>query len=253
MDRRPAIDQLRLDSALVVDLATSDNLAKRVPSCPDWDFEALANHLAMVYNWAGTIVEKRLGGAPSREDQPQRPADEGIHDWLASRATRIVSVLEEIPDEAEVWNFIRNEIGSPSFWWRRQMHETMIHRVDAELAAGREITPVAADLAADNINELLAMLRFEEVGEAADFTPKIHLHATDAGEAGAKAEWTLDTERKLVTTEHVKAETAIRGTAFDLARWLWGRADLTNPELAADLDVIGDREAATAWRHSAHF
>ena len=35
------------------------------------------------------------------------------------------------------------------FWIRRMAQETVIHRIDAELAAGLPVTPVPGDLAAD--------------------------------------------------------------------------------------------------------
>ncbi len=46
---------------------------------------------------------------------------------------------------------------SVGFWIRRMAQETVIHRVDAELAAGSQIAAIPADLAADGIDELLVI------------------------------------------------------------------------------------------------
>jgi hypothetical protein len=44
-----------------------------------------------------------------------------------------------------------------AFWIRRMAQETVIHRIDAELAAGRPVSPVPDDLAVDGIDEVLKL------------------------------------------------------------------------------------------------
>ena len=41
------------------------------------------------------------------------------------------------------------------FWIRRMAQETVIHRVDAELALGEPFAPIPDDLALDGIDEVL--------------------------------------------------------------------------------------------------
>ena len=43
------------------------------------------------------------------------------------------------------------------FWPRRMAHETTVHRVDAEQAAGRPVAPVPAALAVDGIDEVFGV------------------------------------------------------------------------------------------------
>ena len=44
---------------------------------------------------------------------------------------------------------------SVGFWVRRMGLETVIHRIDAELAVGAPVAPIGDDLAVDGIDELL--------------------------------------------------------------------------------------------------
>ncbi|MGO8875808.1 MAG: hypothetical protein ACLQNG_08605 [Acidimicrobiales bacterium] len=66
----------------------------------------------------------------------------------------------------------------------------------------------------------------------------LHLHATDAG----GAEWTLDTAGRTLTRRHSSGDVAVRGAAWALARWCWGRP------VIGELEVFGDLTAAEAWR-----
>jgi uncharacterized protein (TIGR03083 family) len=249
MERQAAINQLRTDSRRVVELTTEDNLAKPVPSCPDWDYEKLAKHLSAVYNWAGSIVLDRLAAPPDRGTLPERPEGEATAGWLAGRAERVVAALENVPEDAEIWNFSPGP-NVASFWWRRQMHETIIHRIDAELSAGTEITPVTPEIASDNVSEVLMMLGYVvvepgEQGAADDGSLRIHLHATDVdpdNELGAWTEWTLDAGKRTLSQQHAKGNAAVRGPALDLARWCWGRG--------GSAEILGDAEAATEFRRS---
>jgi uncharacterized protein (TIGR03083 family) len=119
-------------------------------------------------------------------------------------------------------------------------HETTIHRVDAELAAGRPVGPIAPDLAVDGIDEVLTV--FVPVF-GPDRSPgdgrTVHLHATDT-----EGEWLVRFDPGAVTVEtgHAKGDAAVRGPAGELLLWLWGRRPLDG------LEVFGDRDAAEALR-----
>jgi hypothetical protein len=129
-----------------------------------------------------------------------------------------------------------------------------VHRVDAELTCSVPVTALEPELAADNISELLEILSFSEqpVDEPAGVaTPEptpadtqpaatVHLHATDV----EGAEWTIDTVARTFTRRHAKGDVAVRGTSWALARWCWGRP------VGGEIDVLGDADAAEAWRSS---
>jgi uncharacterized protein (TIGR03083 family) len=246
MDRDTALAQLRVDTARIVELCVPENLDKKVPDCPGWTFEGLAEHITMVWNWAGTIVAERLSAPPSDDLLPERgPAP--IRDWARSRSTRLLTELENVPAEADIWTFFPATAAPGAFWWRRQLHETLIHRVDAERATRSELTPVPVRIAADNVSEILEILQFgvegEKPGEAPAEGMTIHLHSTDVDDDLTPSEWFLDTGTKKMTHAHEKADAAVRGPAFGIACWLWGRS---GPEV----EVLGDAEGAREWRRS---
>jgi uncharacterized protein (TIGR03083 family) len=227
-------------------------LTARVPSCPEWDFAELVKHLGNVYNWVGTIVEGRLPAPPSGADIPTRPDGMSAAAWLSDRLDRLLDALKEVPADAAMWNFSTVSPGPSSFWWRRQLHETAIHRVDAELTCSQPVTPLEPDLAADNVSELFELHRFAELGtepasaaapEAGTSTDSqpafiVHLHATDI----ENAEWTIDTVARAVSRAHAKGDVAIRGTSWALARWCWGRP------VGDEIEAFGDIDAAETWR-----
>lgn len=249
MDRDKAIATVDREAARVLELAAaSDNLASPVISCPGWDVDDLLKHLGNVYNWVGTIVEGRLQAPPSKSGTPRHPDATSSGEWMADRLIRLSKALREAPDDVLIWNFGPDSPSSVDFWCRRQLHETAIHRVDAELACGAPVSPLEPELAADAVSELLAIFRFTEVtagGDAQQTTAgtgplpaTVHLHANDVD----GAEWTIDTTARTVTTRHAKSDVAIRGTAWALARWCWGRPT------SGEIEVFGDLEAAEAWR-----
>jgi len=251
MERHHAISVLQREAGRVLQLASDyDRLAAPVPSCPGWDLADVVKHLGNVYNWVATIVDGRLAAPPGPEI-PRRPADMGPGDWMADRLDRVVSVLTSAPDDAVMWNFASDSPAPVSFWWRRQVHETAIHRVDAELACSARIATLEPEIAADNVSELLFLLRFIETSPLTDGAPApaeaeppagltVHLHATDAD----GAEWTVDTEARTIARAHTKSGVAIRGTAWALARWCWGRS------VDGEIETFGDLQAAESWRRS---
>ncbi|MDA8264172.1 MAG: maleylpyruvate isomerase family mycothiol-dependent enzyme [Actinomycetota bacterium] len=263
MERTDAIAVINREGERVLELArmSNDALAAPVPTCPGWDLGDLVKHLGNVYNWAGTVVAGCLQ-APPGKDIERRPGGMSTPDWMADRLGRLTATLAATPSDALIWNFGPVSPSPVDFWCRRQLHETAIHRVDAELAAGATVTALEPDLAADTVAELLMLARYAEVPPERELATERELAAERAGRtsAGAKeplpatlhlhaedvegAEWTIDTEAKAYARCHARSEVAIRGNAWALARWCWGRpAD-------GELEIFGDPVQADAWRSS---
>jgi uncharacterized protein (TIGR03083 family) len=248
MERDHAICVLEREARRILVLAGSgtggDLLARSVPSCPDWTFGEVVKHLGNVYNWAGTVVEGRLSQPPRRDALPRRPEHMSSPEWMSDRLDRLVVALSKVPEDADVWTFSSKD-PTAAFWWRRQAHETLIHRVDAEAASKVAVTPVEPPLAADNIDELFE-LSFTDAGagtggaQGIEPPASIHLHAEDL----EGAEWTVDTRNRSVSRRHAKADVALRGSAWALSRWCWGRP------VFGELECFGDVEAAETWRKS---
>jgi len=219
-----------------------------VPSCPDWTVRGLADHLGGVHRWCtvtvgnpGTKLKRR--GATT----PPMPDDEGeVALWLLEGAAALVQAIRDAGDDTLVGGF--GTMVPVSFWARRQCHETLVHRADAELAAGR---PLLADvdpvIAADAVDEHLAMVVMgaaRREGLRADGAT-LHLHATDEG-LGDAGEWvvTLGADGPTIEHAHRKSDTAVRGPARALLTVLTSRA---SPEVAG-VDVLGAPDLLTLWR-----
>ena len=88
-------------------------------------------------------------------------------------------------------------------------HETAVHRVDAERAAGREHR-IDAELAADGVDEFLVPLPAPTtVEDAPPLDGTVHVHCTDVD-----GEWivgTADDGTSVVRREHAKGDAAVRG------------------------------------------
>ena len=141
---------------------------------------------------------------------------------------------------AAAWNFA----GQPQlagFWPRRQVHETTIHRWDAELATGTP-GPIDTEAAVDGIDEYLVVMAPVAFGgkDGLDIGGSLHLHCTDAD-----GEWTIRTDDGVYRVEraHAKGDAAVRGPASTLFLVLWGRLPID----ADGVEMFGDRDVVDRW------
>ena len=240
------IAAIRDNATALVDAAERAGLDAPVPSCPDWAVTDLLEHIGVVHRWAKMCCD-REPSAPflaSRQAGIEAPADAAARpDWVREGATGLADTLAgRAPDDA-CWTWAPPS--TTGFWRRRQAHETAVHRVDAQLAAGAA-EPVEAALAADGIDEYLELLpkmRWrKEKGEGAGET--IHFHCTDV-----EGEWLLRLEPDGLQVEraHAKGNAAARGAASALLCWILGRGPMDA------LEVFGDSDLLERWRESATF
>jgi uncharacterized protein (TIGR03083 family) len=220
-----------------------------VPSCPGWDITKLARHTGITHRWVTAIVATRASGpvSPKSLDAglPEDPA--GYPGWLAAGAAPLLSALREAGPDAPVWSWF-GQVGC-DWWARRMLHETTVHRADAELAVGAEpvIDPVVA---ADGVDEFLAHApkggRPSQQMSGFPSGQSIHLHATDEG-LGEAGEWliTLGDNGYEWGHGHAKGSVAVRGPASLLLLLVYGRARPDDERLA----VFGDAGLLATWQH----
>jgi uncharacterized protein (TIGR03083 family) len=202
-----------------------------VPSCPQWTVADLLYHLYEVqYIWNRVTTERREGFAGLA--MPTRPADEALIDLLRGEHAGYTAMLRAFPASTPIWTWI----GPRTLAWlaRRMAHETAVHRVDAELAAGTHVV-IDAELASDGIDEFLEFFLNTREGTV---DGSVHIHCTDVA-----GEWTIreSIDGFDVSREHAKGDAAIRGAANDILLALWRRVPLST------CDVVGDTEVAVRF------
>ncbi|PZT70440.1 hypothetical protein DN402_10420 [Streptomyces sp. SW4] len=242
-------------------LASGADLSATVPTCPDWSLEELVRHVGQALRWVDLIVRTR-----AREEVPldkvpgsEGPADRGdaaaLQAWLAEAGAQVVAALREAGPDTRVWTW--SGVDTSGFWARRMTHELVVHHADASLAAGLPLAPVAAEVAADAVDEWLWIVRF--VQQVLPDSPvqglrlpgrSLHLHATDTGPE-LNAEWLIEPAEDGVTWRrgHEKATVALRGPLTSVLLAFYGRLPLDAP----GLEVLGDRELLEHWRERATF
>src|SRR5690349_9400878 len=145
----------RLLSCLATDYArlrsvAAHDLNAAVPSCPGWTVTDLVRHVGMVYLHKVECMRQQALPDPW---PPDLSGEESIALLDRGYAALRAEFAERAPaDPAATWFSDDQTVG---FWIRRMAQETVIHRVDAELALGQPVAPIPDDLGLDGIDEIL--------------------------------------------------------------------------------------------------
>jgi uncharacterized protein (TIGR03083 family) len=226
---------IRRDSDRFYAAADGADPARPVPSCPDWTIGDLVWHLGEVHWFWGTDVETRASDPEAIEQaKPGRPAGYGeLVAWGRAQAERLRRVLDATPDDVHVWTWALDESDhNVGFIRRHQVQEAAVHRWDIEAAAIGRPRPIEPDVAADSIDEVLAITLPWGARPDKPLPGSVHIHCTDTD-----GEWFIHPDGR-VETIHAKGDVAIRGTASDLLLALYTRVPL------GELDVVGDASIA---------
>jgi uncharacterized protein (TIGR03083 family) len=226
--------------------AAEVDLTAPVPAAPGWDTTELLRHTGLIHARTSVILRTGTLERPSRKNGmlPEPPAD-GIPEWYRAALTELVGDLRALDDpDRPVYSFAPDHQRA-GFWPRRMAHETTVHRVDAEQAAGRPIGAIDPAFAVDGIDEVFSVfVPALGAGRSPADGRTVHLHATDAD-----GEWLIRFAPGdvIVETGHAKGDAAVRGPAADLLLWLWGRRPLDG------LEVHGAPDAAERLREVTTF
>jgi uncharacterized protein (TIGR03083 family) len=237
------IEALRAEGDRMAEAIGSAAPEAPVATCPGWVVRDLARHTGGVHRWATDIVATpRPGPSDAELDEivGRWPDDGELEPWFREGLAGLVAALGAASPDLACWAFL--PAPSPlAMWARRQAHETAVHRVDAERAAGRttgELSPVAPALAADGVDELLScFVPRRRTGLRADPPTSLLVRCTDE-EAG----WVLLIDGDGVTTSPVvdgDAACTVRGSAADLYLALWNRLGPEVLTVEGDPDVLG--------------
>jgi uncharacterized protein (TIGR03083 family) len=209
------------------DAASAAELTANVPSCPGWTMADLVRHVAQVY--LHKVALMRTGEEPEEWPPPSLAAEAPLAALGRAYGALRAEFRTRGPGQpAPTWYDPDQTV---AFWIRRMALETVIHRIDAELAAGLPVTPVPDDLAADGVDEVLKrMLAYGSVTWPEDFAEMEGEHLAGPGEitvAAGQAAWTVRPSPREVEVEDGASDhprVVIDGPAGNVLRWLWGRA-----------------------------
>lgn len=207
-----------------------------IPMLSKWTLADLTRHVGSVHRWAAAIL--RSG---EKQSLPEAPVDDvELPGWFAEGGETLVKTLSAVDPEANCWGFGIER--TASFWFRRQVHETAVHRYDAQVATGTP-APIGGIFAADGVDEVLNVMvprASKWFGQPPRLRAPITLESVDTGHRWV-LESSQDTRSPLLVALNSSAETAATwaGTAEDLLLSLWGRRDPTSV-----LTASGDKSAA---------
>jgi uncharacterized protein (TIGR03083 family) len=245
------------ESARFVEALRTTPADARVPTCPDWDADDLLWHLGEVQEfWATIIREGIIDDAQAGRIEAIRPAGrDGLFEYFQQVSAVLQTTLSDIPDDTTpAWTWSPDR--TVGFIRRRQAHEALIHRVDAEVTAGAR-TPMDPALCADGVDEILRVM-YGGHPSWGTFTPDpdrlVRLTTTDAGTS-----WLVqlgrftghdpgedaavdETDIRVLDRDSGEDAALITASAADLDCWLWHRP--------TDDAVVesGDPETLAAFR-----
>lgn len=243
LDHASYCDAVAAEIARVASVVADADSETPVSTCGEWTIAGLARHIGGVHRWAGTMVS-RLAADPvsPRNVDLDLPADAGgMPTWLASGAERLVPALRAQDPEATMWAWGADP--HVRFWSRRMLHETTVHRSDAELALGRE-PGIDSSVAVDGIDEFL-----DNLPRAVFFAPGV-AELRGAGETlGLRCpeeSWLITLGSEGFAWEHGSGEATVmvEGSAPDLYLFAWGRRKATDD---GRFSVSGDRDLLARW------
>jgi uncharacterized protein (TIGR03083 family) len=208
----------------------------------------LTGHVGTLYRWSSHHVSSGARTRVSAAAIGALPPEGGVVDWVAEGIAPMLATFRTHDPDDRVWGWGGDR--HARFWPRRMVFETLVHRVDGELALGQEPS-VDPALGVDGIDELLSHLP-----HATYFAPglaqlrgdgeSVGLIATDVDEAwrirllpsGYAWDWSRD-----------DSTATIRGTAGDLLLLVYGRHHVDD---AGRFQVSGDAAlAGTTLGHMA--
>ena len=207
-----------------------------VPSCPGWSVAELVWHLAEVQHFWASVVAGQEGedvAAPERADDPV-----ALRRLGATAGTELVTTLAAADPATPCWPW-HPDGGTVGWVARRQAHEALVHRVDAELAAGLEVRPPSVELAVDGVDEVLRVFVhgvpswgvFERDGVTVRVEctngPRAWLlrlgRFTGVGPENGTSHALDAAEVAVLDDGSPPVDLVVAGRAWDLDRWLWGR------------------------------
>jgi uncharacterized protein (TIGR03083 family) len=233
-------DELEQEGARFVARAAEADMVAMVPGCPDWRVSDLLAHVGFVHRWARQLVAVRASDRISPRDM-EFSRGPVTAQWLAEGVREVLVTLRESDPDDAMWAWGADQ--HVRFWARRQLHETVVHRVDLEESMAIE-SRIDPRIAVDAIDEFLANLE-----RATAFSPaaknlvgnnEVISFRTDEGPGWSVR---LSPEGFELIDAAERADAVLSGPATDVLLTLYRRASLADSSCA----VQGEDDLVTTW------
>ncbi|MFI6151263.1 maleylpyruvate isomerase family mycothiol-dependent enzyme [Kitasatospora sp. NPDC051170] len=244
MNQNDHVAAVQAETARLVTAVRSADPATPIPTCPDWTLADLLRHTGSVQRWFTALLLQRIQQPPTerRVDLKLPDRTEDYPAWLAESAAEADTAIASLDLDAPMWAWGIDQ--HARFWVRRMLFETLVHRVDAELALGLT-ADIAPALAADGVDEFLTNLP-----NAVFFAPRTaELRAEHRAIRFTRTDGDGDWLVRLrpdgfgLEAGEGAADATVSASAADLLLVLYGRLDRSAPGVT----VAGDGELLDLW------
>jgi uncharacterized protein (TIGR03083 family) len=232
------LDVIGLEGELMLDMAASalpSAAHAEVPGCPDLTLAETLRHVGSVHRV--TRLWARDGRRP--EQWQGSPSDDDLVGFVRTGLTELLAELRR-HNPAEPCDTWWPADRTHGFWRRRMAHETTVHRVDVEAAAGGPVHVVDPEVALDGIDELLFLWFGYRLGELRMSSPERGVVALSA----AHRRWLAifepgrSTARRVNEADARAADATVSGEPMEVYLWSWGRLPDQSVRISGDQDAV---------------
>jgi uncharacterized protein (TIGR03083 family) len=232
------LDVIGIEGELMLNAATTalpSAANAEVPGCPDFTLAETLRHVGSVHRVTRLWVQDG-----HRPEQWQRsPSDDDLVGFVRTGLGELLTELGR-HDPAEPCDTWWPADRTHGFWRRRMAHETTVHRVDVEAAAGGPVHAIEPDVALDGVDELLSLWfghRLGELGMSAPYQGTVALSAADHRWL-AVFERGRSTARRVDEDEARSADATVSGKPMDVYLWSWGRLPDQSVRISGDQEAV---------------
>ena len=237
IDSGRLLDVLAAEGGLLAEVVHGASAEAPVPTCPGLTVGETARHVGSVYRMVQSWLLE--GRRPERWQRDPRPGQSAL-DYFRDGHQALLELLSahDPEEQASTWWPADRTYG---FWSRRVAHETTIHRIDVQSAAGAEPTEVDEDVAVDGVDEALALWFGQKL-------QMLGLSGTKAGSVGvrtanhhwiARAGPSETTAWRCSEQDAERADATVTASPMMVYLWLWGRSSLASVMVSGQHDAAG--------------
>jgi uncharacterized protein (TIGR03083 family) len=232
------LDVIGIEGELMLGTAATalpDAAEAEVPGCPDLTLAGTLRHVGSVHRV--TRLWARHGHRP--EQWQQSPSDGDLVSFVRTGVRELLTELSQHDpaDPCDTWWPADRTHG---FWRRRMVHETTVHRVDVQAAAGGPVHPIDAEVALDGIDELMFLWFGHRLGELQMSSPGRGTVALSAADRRWLAVFEPDrsTAHRVGEADARGADASVSGTPMEVYLWSWGRLPDQSVRISGNQEAV---------------